>query len=297
MKRLVLTAALLVAAAPAHAEDAALVAAVLVPNGPVASVGDKARVVAEVGAALERALGVRVTARAYANAEDLERDGAEVAFAITDASFAASRGWVRPFASAVVGGRDRGRLALFVGPAIPGAWALEGKRVALPRLGRATAGVLDGLLLEGELPPGRVTRVVVPDAASALQSVRLGKADALVLSEATAARLGVPSLRPILTSRELPLYALCTAGQPLPAEVLTRLRERLDRIIVPTLGIDGFRAAPQDVWDGLRRDLAGGPRRLPPPHVPAPTFRGPALLAPPVAVPVPNLREYLTPLR
>ncbi len=289
--------ALLLVTGSARAEDKPLVAAVLVPSGPVASVGDKARVVAEVGSALERALGVRVTARAYANAEDLERDGAEVAFALTDASFAASRGWVRPFASALIGGRDRGRLALYASAGIPGAWALEGKRVALPRVGRSTAGVLDGLLLEGELPPGRVSRVVVPDAASALQSVRLGKADALVLPEATAARLGIGALRPILTSRELPLYALCTGGEPIAPAMLARLRERLDRVVVPALGIEGFRAAPQDVWDVLRRDLGGGPRRLPPPHIPPAAFRGPALLAPPVAVPVPALREYLAPLR
>lgn len=295
---LALVAGALAAPAAARAEDP-LVVAVFVPNAPLGSVQAKAKLVSDLADALGAALGVKVAGRAYAHAEDLESDADEVAFALVDGAFAAQpKSPFSPLLAGQRGGRDR--LAVYAAARVAAAWDLEGKRLAYVKVGRGTVPLVESFLFEGELPLGRVTRVPVPDAASALAALRLGQADAVVLSEAAFGALpGASAIAPrmLLASEELPATVLCLGGRAVPPDLLARARTALAGFSAPAAGIEGFVPLREGALDAVRRAVAS-PRKNRVPPLPEPTLRvrGPRLPLRPVELPRPALRDYLAPL-
>jgi hypothetical protein len=285
-------------ARPASAASAAVVA-VYLPGAPLASIGTKAKLVSDLAATLERALGQPVSGRAYANLEDLEADADELSFALVDAAVvAAGRSPLRPMLVSVHAGRDRARFGIYAGPSVAGAYALEGKRVAFPRLGRVAGPFLEGFLLDGQLSLARLVRVPVPDASSALATIRLGKADAVALSAPAFAQLGGAGLglRLLVSSEEAPLATFCTGGHALAPALVARARAAMLEFSAPAAGIEALRAPAADAFETLRRGLSARHTRVAPAHEPPASFRGPDFKAPPPAVPLPPLRAYLAPL-
>src|SRR5262249_9795622 len=155
-----------------------------------------------------------------------------LAFAVVDAPIAAApRSPVTPLLVSVRNGKDRTRLGLYASSSVPGAYALKGKRLAFPKLGRVAVPLIENFLFGGELQLGKPTRVPTPDAASALVSARTGKADAVVLAEETYAELagGQGDLKLLFTSGEMPLIAFCQGGANVDSSLVARARAAMTK--------------------------------------------------------------------
>jgi len=294
MKTVAAVLSLLLLASPARAQqDTAnpLLVGVYLPNAPIPSVAAKARLVADLAQWLSNGLGTTVRGRAYSNADEFERDLPHLAFALVDAAVAASVRGTHPLALATHTGSDQTRLIVLATPSTPGPWALAGKRVAYPNLGRVTTPLLENVLFSGELPLTRLVRVPVADAASALASARLGRADAAIVTEAAFDKLGAGGeVRPILSSSELPLAVFCQGGAA-DAALAARARAAIVSFRSQDSGIDGFRAVTTGL-ESLRRELAGRSRQ-PEVRDPTPNFRGPSFNFPLPTLPLPPVRSYL----
>lgn len=278
--------------------SALLVVGVYLPASAIATIGEKAKLVSNLAQALSVALGQPVVGRSYAKMEDLVRDAPSLAFALVDAPVAVTLGLpLSALAVATQKGLHETRLCVYAPPSVSFPLALEGKRLAYPRLGPVTNALLDHFLFEGFFAISRTLRVPVPDAASALAAVRVGKADAAVLTEATFSVMGGSSdLRAIVVSRKLPLAIFAKGGANLDASVVERARAAITAFSAPSLGIDGFVGLEPATLSRFARLLTQGSRLEPSVAEPKLSFRGPTFTSPIPDIPLPPLRTYLPPV-
>jgi hypothetical protein len=304
MRRAVVLLAVLLAAPLARAQrqgepsSPELILGVYVPETGIATIGEKAKLVSSLAQSLSQALAQPVVGRSYAKAEDLVRDASNLSFVVIDAPIALTPGL--PFSVLAVAkhrGRLETRLCVYATEAIASAAALDGKRLAYPRLGPVTNALLDNFLFERFFSVSRTIRVPVPDAASALTAVRVGKADAAVLTEAAFAVLGGGSdLRCIVMSRELPLVVFGKGAKSLGAHVVARASAAMVVFSAPSIGIDGFARAEEAVLSRLERHLTRGFGLEPSVPEPRPSFHGPTFAFPVPDIPLPPLESYLVPI-
>ncbi len=269
--------------------------AVYVPGVPFGSLDERGRFVSGLSAALGTGLGVRVQGRAYANLVDLEKDLGEIAFAIVESPVAATTRSLRPLAVAVVGGDTEVQLALFGLDKARG--KLEGRRLAHVRLGRATAGIIDGLLFDGDPSAALIKRVPVPDVASGTSLLKLDKADYLVAyaDQLEGLRASVPGVQILLRSVRVPGLTLALGGASGAARLAAKAQSALALLPSPLLGISGFRPASAGEFDALRHGVAARARRSPLLFEPALRWGGGKVSPPAADLPRPTIQSLFAP--
>jgi hypothetical protein len=207
-----------------------------------------------------------------------------------------SRPALRPLAVGVSGGQTMTQFALFALKEDAGALGkLEGKRVTHPQLGRATNGIIDWLLFEGEVSTAQLKRVSVPDVLSAASMLRLDKADFLLgyASSYDQLRAQAPELKLVFRSGRVPNLVLAVGGAAGASEISGKALSALAGFSSAPADIAGFRGASQGDLDSLRRGLAARPKRTPLFAEPGLPWRGGKINIPPVPSPVPPLEGYV----
>ena len=184
---LVLAAAHL-AAAPARAQQPAdkqpLTVAIYAPNAPFDGADARYGYVQRLATHIGNLAGTPTKGVAFKNAGDFEaavkRGGVD--FAIVDAVYLAARGGFKVIATAKTGGRTSQPWALFVGGGVANVVGLRGKRLVYATASSRDLAFVEHALLDSELSVSKFfsARQGAPDIASAVASVSLGRADAVL---------------------------------------------------------------------------------------------------------------------
>jgi len=254
--RLVLVAALLALAVPAHADSVTV--GLFAPSAPFASTASRVELATRLGDHLGKALGGTGTGKVYARAGDFAAavKRGDLAVALVDAGYLArTSGYTVIAASLAHGDADqtwqliaRGGLKLA---------DLRGKRVLVPSNGgHETDFVLNVLLGGGER--GLFEVEAAPDTASAVAALGLGKADAAVVPAGVELPAGVSKL--------LALPALATPVLVAFGAVSSARRAALAAAASSFKGdatIDGFRDSDGDGVRAIARRFSATTKRGP----------------------------------
>lgn len=292
-------AGLLLSAPAARAQEGGTVTlGVFLPGVPLGSADARSRLANDLASALGRSLGVKIQARSYSNQADFERELPEIWFALVESSVAVtSRPALRPLAVSVSGGGTSTQFALFATKdADSKAMAeLEGKRLAHARIGRATGGIIDWLLFEGEIATAQLKRVPVPDVLSGISLLKLDKADYLLgyASSYDELRRQLPELKLVFRSGRVPNLTFALGPAAGASDLGPKALVAVSSFTAAAADISGFRAASGGDFDSLRRSLGARPKRTPLFGEPSLPWRGGKVTLPPASPPQPAVESYL----
>lgn len=262
MRRALAALLLLAAAGPARAEEP-LTLGVYLPDAAL-EVNALSELASTLATQLGAATGTRLVPRPYRKEEDFlaALDAGRLDWALCEPLLVATRG-LRVVAVASSGERTTTQLALYTpGGARPP--ALIGKRLAGPRTARH-AQLYDNVLFEGELAVQKsFTWLGTPDATSALEVVRAGRADVAIAPAGL--RVG---LKELAIGPPIPNPALVAISSRRP-ELVAAVRAALGRIALKG-PYSGLRPAAPRAYQALAAELraARKPWLLLPPRPPA----------------------------
>ncbi len=180
--KLLLTAAILLASASAHAENVTV--GLFAPSAPFPSTAARVELANKLGDHLGKALKGSGSGRNYARAGDYSSavKKGDITVAVVDASYLAVAGGNYTVLAAAVRNGDTSPAWQLVARGADSFAALEGKRVLVPSLGGRETDFVINVLFGGDVGKGYFGKIeAAPDTASALAALGLGKADAAVV--------------------------------------------------------------------------------------------------------------------
>jgi hypothetical protein len=251
MRFLIALAVLLGLSAMASAQKKYVIA-IYAPNAPFASGTDRFNFASRLAQQISSVAGVQAEGKAFARAGDLEAaiKAKQVDFAVIDGVYLAQRGVpYQVLAIATTGGETQPKWALFA--AAPGdPKSLQGKKLALPRSGPRDDDFVGNALFNGELSVKKFfsAKSETPDLVSALEAVKLHRADAVLapISEGK-------GLSKIMEVDRVPNAAFCEVAGNTPSDVISKVKEAVIKHGAAA-ALDGWRSSDS----GPYRALAGG---------------------------------------
>ncbi|MCC6749171.1 MAG: hypothetical protein IT371_16030 [Deltaproteobacteria bacterium] len=271
-RRIAVTAIVVVVGAMAASTARAqkkLVVGMYLPT--LAGVGRAERIeaVEKLAAHLAETTGRSFSGRSFASDKDLYAAAAKKAvhFAVVGAQTLSeqAKGWVA-FASLSRRGATTGAWQILAKAPIKSVNELAGKSVVLARVGRFDKEFVTNVLLDGEVAPSYFEWLKVPDTASAIQALKLGKAQGTVLPEGGSAE----GFAAIFSSKPVPLPVMVNVAKvaaPIQAQVLQALLTWPGNFI----GYSGWMRIKEGGVGSVRAQLmTGRPRRKPSPVAPKP---------------------------
>jgi ABC-type amino acid transport substrate-binding protein len=251
MRLAIVLTALVSLSATAEAQKKYVVA-IYAPNAPFGSGVDRFNFVSRLAAQISSVAGVQAEGKAFRAAADMEKEIKEkkVDFAVVDGVYLAQRSVpYHVLATATIGGDTAPKWALF------SSWAtkvsdLRGKKIAFATTGPRDDDFINNALFDGEVQiksffsGGKTT---APDLASALEAVKLKRADAVFapISEGK-------GLNRVAETDRVPNAAFCDMGSGTPADVVSKVKQAVLSHGVQA-ALDGWRSADS----GPYRTLAG----------------------------------------
>ena len=268
---------------------------IALPGLPL-STGARKQLGLELAAALGRALGTAVDGRSYANVADLERELDHLTLVLVESPVAATLR-AQPVMVGLSQGRGDMQIVLFgPGRSPPEGAPREGDpRLGHPRYGRASQGIIDSLLFDGDPMATRFPRVVFPDLPAGIAALGLRKIDYLVgpATALDAVRSTTPRAQILLRTPRIPGPTLAIGGAPGARQAFEKAQGALASFSSQDGVIQGFRPTSQADHRSLARLLSGKARRsflLIEPALPVPDIR--VRYAPPPS-PRPPVEAYL----
>lgn len=257
--KLLVTAAILLAASTAHAENVTL--GLFAPSAPFPSTAARVELANKLGDHLGKALNATGSGRNYARANDYSAavKKGDITVAVVDASYLAVAGGNYTVLAAAVRGGDTSPAWQLVARGADSFAALKGKRVLVPSLGGRESDFVINVLFGGDVGKDYFGKIeAAPDTASALAALGLGKADAAIVPAGVTLPggsnivVGLPSL----TGPVLVAYGSVTAAQ----------RQSLAAAAASFSGdgtITGFKAADADAVRSVARRFSVPVKRGP----------------------------------
>lgn len=231
-----------------------------VPNLPGVGRTRRIKAVETLARKLAQSSGLQIAGRSFASRKDLARAARkrQVQVAIVPAQLAAEKGW-RPFASLTRRGARSRPWVIVASPQVKQLTELKGKKLVMSRIGRTDKRFVVNVLLESEVDPSYFRWQSVADSASAIRTVKLGKAAAAVVP----AGGSTSGLKVVFRSRPAPL-PVAVWTRKLPADQRAKFRGALLKWSGGWLGFSSWVAAKRAATKGLRGRLyARGARRRP----------------------------------
>lgn len=188
-----------------------LVIGLFVPTTPLGGQAEQLDFVSRLASHLEKGSdSVRVVGRAYSRASDFSAavSKGEVQYAVADAPWVVSRSSsdIKVLGYLSRGGSTTVRWVIAAREPQRGLAELRGKTLAMPSPGARENDFLYRVLLEGEVGTGFLGSVrTTLDAASAVTSTQIGKADLAALPTSALESGEATRLVPVLQLREVPL--------------------------------------------------------------------------------------------
>jgi hypothetical protein len=251
MRFLLALAVLLGSSAVASAQKKYVIA-IYAPNAPFASGTDRYNFVDRLAKQITSVAGVQAEGKAFARSGDFEAaiKAKQVDFAVIDAVYLAQRGVpYQVLAIATTGGETQPKWALFAGVA-GDVKSLQGKKLALPRSGPRDEEFVGNGLFNGELTVKKFfsQRIDPPDLASAVEAVKLHRADAVLAPMAEG-----KGLSKVMEVDRVPNAAFCEVAGNTPNDVISKVKEAVIKHGAAA-ALDGWRSSDA----GPYRALAGG---------------------------------------
>lgn len=212
MRRALTVTALLLAGATSHAQEARkLVIAIYAPNAPFSSGTEQFTFVQRLAQQVTSAAGVPAEGKSFARSGDLETaiKNKQVDYAVIDGVYLAEKGVPYPvLALATTGGETASRWGLYAQAAadVP---SLQGKRLSVAATGSRDEEFLSNALLDGVVSVKRffASQSRAPSIASAVEAVKLNKADAVFAPESES-----KGMKNIFDAGRVPNPAFCEVG-------------------------------------------------------------------------------------
>lgn len=234
-----------------------LVVAIYAPTAPFDGGDARFQYVSRLAQHIGSVAGVPAEGKAFNRAGDFEAaiKKGDIDFAIVDALLVADANYPRVIATATAGGQTTQQWALFASPGSGAAKAsdLAGKRLAYVSAGRRDIAFVENALLDSVVSVGRFFAgkpQAAPDVASAVQTVTLGKADAVCVPVTKA-----KGLRKVFDAGRIPLPAFVQAKAAVPeATVATVTKAVLSYGAGGAL--DGWRPAGADAYRALAGQMS-----------------------------------------
>ncbi len=208
--------AIVCAASVAHADN--ITVGLYAPSEPFPSTAARVDLAKKLGDHLGTALGGTGVGRVYARAGDFSSavKKGEVTVALVDATYLAGAGGNYTVIAAATRGGDATHSWQLVARGAETINQLKGKRVLVPSIGGRESDFVLNVLLGGEVGKDFFGKIeAVPDTASTLAAIGLGKADAAVVPASVELPSGVTTVLalPQLSGPVLVAYGTVTAAQ------------------------------------------------------------------------------------
>ncbi len=206
-----MVAALLLFGATSRAQEKKLIIAIYAPNAPFSSGTEQFSFVQRLAQQVTSAAGVPAEGKSFVRAADLETaiKNKQVDFAVIDGVYLAEKGVPYPvLALATTAGETTSRWGLYSQRAadVP---SLQGKRLSIAATGSRDEEFLSNALLDGVVTAKRffASQSRAPSIASAVEAVKLGKADAVFAPESES-----KGMKNIFDAGRVPNPAFCEVG-------------------------------------------------------------------------------------
>ncbi len=256
---LMLLAMVMALVANAAAQGKKYVIAIYAPNAPFASGTERFNFAARLAQQIASVAGLQAEGKAFARAGDLEAaiKAKQVDFAVVDGVYLAQRGVpYQVLAIATTGGETQPKWALFAS-APGGTHSLQGKKLALPRSGPRDADFVGNALFDGELQMKKFFAATseTPDIASAIEAVKLKRADA-VLAPASEGK----GLSNIADVGRVPNAAFCEVAGNTPSDVISKVKEAVIKHGVAA-ALDGWKSSDSGPYRALQAQMGARSKR------------------------------------
>lgn len=257
---LIVAVTLLAGASLAQAQEKKVVIAIYAPNAPFASGTDRYNFVNRLAQQVSSVTGLTAEGKAFARAAEFEAavKSKQVQFAVVDGVYLAQRGvpWT-VLAMATTGGETQPKWGLFVSSA-PDVRSLEGKgKLAVAATGTRDDEFVGNALCDGEIQVKKffAGKATAPDVASAVQSVKLRKADAVFAPESQG-----QGLTKIFDAGRIPNAALCDVGSGLGSDVVSKVKSAV-LSHGASAALDGWKPADAGPYRALAANLSSRSKR------------------------------------
>jgi hypothetical protein len=257
VKKLVIFGSLLLTSV-VSADAKQLRIALYAPNAPFASGIARAEFVSRLAQQITSVTGLPAKADAFARSSDLEKAIAskQVDFAVLDGVYLAQKGV--PYgcmATATVGGETSPKWGLFT--SVASVKELQGKKLSMASTGGRDEDFVSNGLFDGEVSVKKFFTGVpkAPDLASAVQSVTLGKAEAVFAPESMG-----KGMKNVFDVGRIPNAAFCEVGAGLPNDLVAKVKQAvLSHGAVGAL--DGWKASDNGPYRALAGRLSSKSKR------------------------------------
>jgi len=232
--------------------------AIYAPNAPFSSGTDRYNFVSRLAQQISSVAGVQAEGKAFARASDLEAAirAKQVDFAVIDGVYLAQRGVpYTVLAIATSGGDPQPKWALF-SSSVTDVKSLQTKKLAMARTGSRDDDFIGNALFDGELQVKKFFggKSETPDLASAIEAVRLKRADAVFAPESEG-----KGMTKLFDAGRIPNAAFCEVSSA-AAEVASKVR---DAVLKHAVGaaLDGWRASDAGPYRALAAQLGARNKR------------------------------------
>jgi hypothetical protein len=257
--RFLVALSLLLGLAGTAAAQKKYVIAIYAPNAPFASGSDRFNFIDRLAKQITSVAGVQAEGKAFARAGDLEAaiKAKQVDFAVVDGVYLAQRGVpYQVLAIATTGGETQPKWALFASAA-GDTKSLQGKKLALARSGPRDDDFVGNGLFNGELQVKKFFggRIDPPDLASAIEAVKLHRADAVLapISEGK-------GLSKVTEVDRVPNAAFCEVAGSTPSNVISQVKDAVIKHGAAA-AIDGWKPGDSSPYRALAGQLGNRSKR------------------------------------
>jgi len=221
MKKIILSLILVLIPITANAQTKVkkLKFGIYAPNTAFASTSERWSYIQRVASYVQGVTKIPCTGSAYATAGAFAGASGGLDFALVDGVYLATRGGWKVMATSVYGGGSRAAWGLY-SRGISSFQGLKGKTLVISRAGGNETTLVEGLLYgEVKIKSWFGSVKIVPDLASAVQTVRNGGADAVFAPMAMSGGLTL-----VFAAGSVPNASFVQINGKLPADVVSKVR-------------------------------------------------------------------------